>query len=249
MRTTVACIAHQLVGNGEAHDLEGGGIGEAGIDIAHGQEGADHEHRADEQNQRHGDLGDDQQIAGALAFAADAGCPRGAEQGLALPRRSIAQYRDGAEEQAGKHRENEGEGDGPAVEGNLAETRQFRGANRRQQAQPGVGYGHAGSSAEQAQRDALQQQLARDAPSAGTERGADGKLLLASIGADQQQVGDVGAGDQHHQADRGHDHPEHGVDAADDGVFQGLQGRRDLPLVDTSADRCPERSSTSPSRR
>ena len=65
-------IADQRLRNRDAHHLQRCGIGETGIDIAHRQEGADHQHRADQQHQRHGHLGHHQQVAATLPFAANA---------------------------------------------------------------------------------------------------------------------------------------------------------------------------------
>ena len=56
--------------------------------------------------------------------------------------------------------------------------------------------------------ETLDQQLLDDAPPAGAEREADGDLALTRRGARDQQVGDVGAGDQQHAADHRHQHPQ-----------------------------------------
>ena len=58
------------------------------------------------------------------------------------------------------------------------------------------------------QQHAFGQQLADDAAAAGADRGADRDLALPAGGADQQQVGDVGAGDQQHEADRAEQHQQ-----------------------------------------
>ena len=223
-------IANQRLRNRNAHHLQRCGIGEARIDVAHRLEGADHQHGADEQHQRHGYLRHDQQVAAALPLAAYACRSHGTEQRHGLPRRSITQHRNGAEEQPGEHRENQGECERPAVERDLAQTRQILRPNRRQQAQSRIRNSHADCSAQQAKRHALQQQLARNPPSSRAERRADRKLLLAPIGAYQQQVGHVGARDQHHHADRRHHHPQHVADAADHLLLQRLKRRRDLPV-------------------
>ena len=52
------------------------------------------------------------------------------------------------------------------------------------------------------EQHAFGEQLADDAAAAGADGGADGDLARAAGGARQQQVGDVGAGDQQHAADR-----------------------------------------------
>ena len=49
------------------------------------------------------------------------------------------------------------------------------------------------------QQHAFGQKLAEQAPASGAEGGANGDFFLASGGAGQQQIGDVGAGDQQHE--------------------------------------------------
>ena len=60
----------------------------------------------------------------------------------------------------------------------------------------------AGGAAQQSEQHALGQQLAHQPLPARAERGADGDFLLPAGGARQQQVGDVGAGDQQHERRR-----------------------------------------------
>ena len=48
-----------------------------------------------------------------------------------------------------------------------------------------------------------------DAPPARAQSGANRQLLAAAFDANQQQVGNVGAGDQQNQDDRSHQHPQH----------------------------------------
>ena len=57
--------------------------------------------------------------------------------------------------------------------------------------------GAAGESHERA----LREQLSRDAETTCAERHADGHLSAPRRGADEQQVGDVRAGDQEHECD------------------------------------------------
>ena len=61
-----------------------------------------------------------------------------------------------------------------------------------------------GRPAEERQDDALGHQLAHQAQPAGPHRQADGNLLAPRRGACQEEVGDVGAGDQQDQTDDGH---------------------------------------------
>ena len=51
---------------------------------------------------------------------------------------------------------------------------------------------------------------------AGAQRGAHRELAVPGLGSGQQQVGEVGAGNQQHEADRGLQHPDGAAGAADD---------------------------------
>ena len=82
--------------------------------------------------------------------------------------------------------------------------------------QRGGGQAQAGGAAEEAEQQALDQHLARQAAAAGADGGADGELLGPPLGPDQQQVGDVGAGDQQDDPDRRHHHPQALADVADE---------------------------------
>ena len=93
---------------------------------------------------------------------------------------------------------------------------------------------HAAGAPEQR---ALDQQPADDPSAAGAERGTHRQLLLPAFGAHEQQARDVGAGDEHHDADRSHQHPQRVRDVADDVLLERAQCRRDAPaLVDARVD-------------
>ena len=83
-----------------------------------------------------------------------------------------------------------------------------------------------------AEHQALREQLPRDAPPARAERGMNRQLLLPSLGAHQEQVGDVGARDQQHDADRAEQDPEHLADVADDVLRQRPDVRPDPRLLE-----------------
>ena len=65
-----------------------------------------------------------------------------------------------------------------------------------------------------AEQQALDQQLPHDAPARGAHRVAHRDLARPRRRARQQQVGDVGARDQQHEADRAHQRQEHDADRA-----------------------------------
>ncbi len=68
------------------------------------------------------------------------------------------------------------------------------------------------------EQHAFSEQLAHDARAAGSQCGADRELAFASRGAHQQQVGDIGAGDQQHQSYRAQHDQQRIARVADDAV-------------------------------
>ena len=87
-------------------------------------------------------------------------------------------------------------------------------------------------AAGQRQHHALGQQLPNDAAAAGADRRADRDLALAARGAHEQQVRDVGAGDQQHKADRAQQDEQRRPDVADDLVLQQLDAEPVVALED-----------------
>ena len=71
------------------------------------------------------------------------------------------------------------------------------------------------SAADQRQQNALGQQHPGDAAAARAERRAHREFLLAALCADQEQVGDVAAGDEQHDADGRQEDPQHAPHVAD----------------------------------
>ena len=78
-------------------------------------------------------------------------------------------------------------------------------------------------AAGQREHDAFGHELAQQPPAAGAKRGADRVLLLPRLGAREQQVGQVGAGDEQDEAHGALQHPQRGADAADDVVLQAVE--------------------------
>jgi hypothetical protein len=74
-----------------------------------------------------------------------------------------------------------------------------------------------GSRAEQ---HTFGQQLLHDAPAAGAERSTQRDLLGPAVGAHQQQVGQVGAGDEQHQRDGAEQHQQRQPRVADQILLQ-----------------------------
>ena len=85
---------------------------------------------------------------------------------------------------------------------------------------PSKAESHAENAAGQGEQHAFSQQLAHDARAAGSQCGADRELAFADGGAHQQQIGDIGAGDQQHQSYRAQHHQQRIARVADDAVAQ-----------------------------
>src|SRR5207248_1951330 len=71
-----------------------------------------------------------------------------------------------------------------------------------------LGQGDPESRAEAGEQQTFGEQLADKARPRRSDRLADGKLALAHAGAGEQQVSDIGAGDEEHQAGGGEKDPE-----------------------------------------
>ena len=87
--------------------------------------------------------------------------------------------------------------DGRAV---FADARNVARADGEQGAHAGEAEHQPEDAAGEGEQNAFSEQLADDARAAGSHRGTNGEFALASGGADEQKVGDVGAGDEQHEA-------------------------------------------------
>jgi len=125
-----------------------------------------------------------------------------------------------AEEQARSQRDPQREGQHRRVNPDLVDARQMLRTIGSQRPQNAKGEGEAQHASGHAQQPAFQQQIARHPDPAGAQRGADRQFLPPSIGAYQEQVRHVGAGNQQHNACGSHQHPQRAADAAHQLVFQ-----------------------------
>ena len=192
-----------------------------GIDVAQRLEGADHEAGTDQQHEGERHLHDHQDAARAMAFAALAErrgrrragdcemCGRAYLKTGMRPKTSPA-----ASEMARVKASTTGSMAMLSRRGRLAELGGGEGA------QGGVGEARAEGSAGEGEDQAFEQKFAGDAAPAGAEGGADGEFLAAAVGAHEEEVGDVGAGNQQDHADGAHEDPEGGADVAEQVVFE-----------------------------
>ena len=78
----------------------------------------------------------------------------------------------------------------------------------------------------------LRHQLPGHLPRFGAERQANRQLLLARLGAHQEQVGDVRARDEQHEADGAEQNPQHVADVADDIDVERTHQRSEPRIVE-----------------
>ena len=189
---------------------------EAGRDLAHGEEGPNHQARGDQQDDRQGDFGDDEGVARAVTLA-----PRTRQPSAFFERRGQVRRRQlddwqKAEEQPGDERDPEREEHHHRIDADLGGAWQaIRGVGDQRpdtnesQTRPTI----PPASASARLSDSSSQAIRRDA---GAERGMNGELLLPCFRAHEEQVRDICARDEQHEADGAEQDPEHAPDIADD---------------------------------
>ncbi len=130
-------------------------------------------------------------------------------------RRGELEDRQQAEEQPGNERDAEREEQHQRVDADLGGPRQSIRRIGDENAQAGVGQDEANDAARQREREALREELPRDSAPAGAERGMNREFLLPRFGPHEEQVRDVRAGDEQHEADGPEEHPKDAPDVAD----------------------------------
>ena len=138
-----------------------------------------------------------------------------------------------AEEDAGGYRNQECKGEHGAVDADFLEARDVARVHAADDEEAGLGHQQAENAAEDSDQDAFGEELADEAGPAGAEGGADGDFFLASGGAGEQEVGDVGAGDEQHEADRAEQHEHGAADIAYDHFLDADDGHAEgaVPLA------------------
>ncbi len=195
---------------------------EAEIDALQPPETLDQQRRADQQHQRERELADDEDAAQARRASGGAGPARRlAHHRLQLGVRALNRRRQ-AEEHAGHDRQGGREREHGRVDVDGLQSRQARRADLHE----GVDAPDRDQQAERAagrrEQHALGQELPHQARAAGAQRAANGNLPLPDRRAREQQVRDVGAGDQQHEADRGEQRQQRRTHVADQIVVQRM---------------------------
>src|SRR5580658_7783238 len=105
--------------------------------------------------------------------------PTGFERGIQVQPDGAPRRRE-AEENAGRQRKAEGEGQNCAVDADVFEPRNIAGIHRAYDGQAQPSYQKSSSSAEQRQQNALGQQLPNQALPSRSQSAADGDFLFAA---------------------------------------------------------------------
>ena len=169
--------------------------------LLHRQQALDQQHRHRDQRHRHRHLDDGEDVAQPTAFAggaAEAGLQHAADVGArrAQRRRQAAQHRDDDGDAAGE------EQDAWRRAAPASESAPTAAAATPGRSAPSVRAGIRAALAATAIIAGFHRQLTGDGGAARAQRRAQRDLLLAIDGARQQQLADVDAGDQQHDADR-----------------------------------------------
>lgn len=133
-----------------------------------------------------------------------------------------------AEDERRQERERDREHDDPSVDVDRFGAGQGVARHRQQQLHRPVRQQQAERAADPRENKAFGDELPHHARGAGAECRADRDFALARSGAGQHQVGDVGAADQQHDADRTHQHEDHPAAAADHLVLERPRRQRQL---------------------
>jgi len=98
-----------------------------------------------------------------------------------------------------------------------------------------VGEQEAEGAPRQREQETFEHQLTRDSTPARPERGSHGQLLLPPLRTDQEEVRDVRAGDQQHDAHRGEQDPQHRAHVADHVLGERTDPRAQPDVLEHSA--------------
>ena len=211
---------------------------EPGIDGEQLTEAGKEQPGPDEEHERQRDLEGDQRAPHEARVAAGrAGAPVLAQDQVQVEPRELRE-RDGADDEALHQRDPDREGDDDPVHPDLVTARQLRQAERREPLEPGRAERQPEEPAGQRQQQRLGEQLPRDPRVSGAERMARGELLHSSAGAHEDEIGDVGGGDEQHEQHAAPEQVQRPAHVADDIGFE----RHDARAVTGVDDEVPDRA-------
>ncbi len=191
---------------------------EADGDSLQRPEAPEHEASANEQQHRERHLRHDERVTEALAAAAARDALGAVLERVGQIDAQRAQRRREAEEHARQERDDSREDENGEVEPDARDARDVGWIPPRHQSDAGVRQAKAEDRARGGQHEALRQELTQHPHPVGPERRAHGHLALPRLGAREQQVRHVGAGDEQQETDRTEEQPDRASDGTDDFV-------------------------------
>ena len=194
---------------------------------------AHHQSRGDQQHERERDLCGHQQLSRAM-LTARRGLPAAAVVQGRGDRRE-AQERDRAEHERREQAQRRGEDDDHRIDPDFVEPRQSGGTERDQQTNTAPGEREAKRAADHSEQRALRQEVARQPSRAGAERATDRDFTVTRFRANEEQVGDVRARHEQHEADRREQDPERAGDVADERIVHRQRRGDDARLIRSHA--------------
>ena len=199
---------HVHVADGAGVEIEDEGVlpVEAGIDIVEVDEAVDEQDGADEKDEREGDLSDDERF-GERRFCGTAVGAAAVFERFDEFEFGGAECGEGAEEQSGEDGDGEGEKQEAQVDGDIEGNGVWAaGDHVKQETVCEGGEGNAERAADGCEQQTFCKKLANQARAACAEGLTDGELAGAGGGTGEQEIGDVGAGDQKNDTGEGHKH-------------------------------------------
>ncbi len=185
-------------------------------------EAAEHQAGAGEQHEGQSHFQHHRRVA-QQASAAEACGASGTAQHLHHVRTRGAQRRDQAENRRGNQARRGGKSQRCGIDGDGIDARQVRRSHGDELRNADARQQHAERNSACGDHRAFGQHLAHQPPAARAKSRADGKLALLERRADQQQVGDVDAGDQQQKRGRAHQRQNRGPRLGDDALLHRLQ--------------------------
>ena len=169
----------------------------------------------DDEDERQSHLGHEERSAKPLAGSPHRGSgPALAQGGLGVETRRLSRRRQ-AEEGARHHARGEREEEDEGIDSRVGEPRDLGRRHVQQRTDRPGRQREPERPSQNGQQEALGQELLDEPAAAGPERRTDRELPLPRRGACEQQVCDVGAGQEEDEADRAEEHPEHRPDLAE----------------------------------
>src|SRR5580658_1511135 len=127
------------------------------------------------------------------------------------------------EDGSGGNRDNDGKRQDAPADGYVIEARQAFGNKLQQEFAGAEENRETGDAAKNEEQQALSEELTNEARSCGSQCLANRHLASSRAGAGKQQIGDIDATDQQHQADRAEQQNERLANLADKRLGQGSE--------------------------